>query len=53
MTIKYKICEDTSTVTVYLDSIFKANITKLMALINEIDLYHNYVPFCERSITNK
>lgn len=37
--IKYKLFEEESTVTVYLDSIFEANITKLMALINEIDLY--------------
>ncbi|CAK93352.1 unnamed protein product (macronuclear) [Paramecium tetraurelia] len=51
--IKYKLFEEESTVTVYLDSVFEANITKLMALINEIDLYHNYVPFCQRSSMNK
>lgn len=32
-----------------MDSVFEANITKLMALINEIELYQNYVPFCVRS----
>ncbi|CAD8067423.1 unnamed protein product [Paramecium sonneborni] len=51
--IKYKLFEEEQTVTVYLDSVFEANITKLMALINEIDLYQNYVPFCQRSSMNK
>lgn len=37
--VKYKINSKNSTVTLFMDSVFEANITKLMALINEIDLY--------------
>ncbi|CAD8157601.1 unnamed protein product [Paramecium pentaurelia] len=47
--IKYKIDSKNSTVTLFMDSVFEANVTKLMALINEIELYQNYVPFCVRS----
>ncbi|CAD8062108.1 unnamed protein product [Paramecium sonneborni] len=49
LVIKYKIDSKNSTVTLFMDSVFEANITKLMALINEIELYQNYVPFCVRS----
>ena len=39
LNVKYKIDSKNSTVTLFMDSVFDANITKLMALINEIDLY--------------
>lgn len=39
LVVKYKIDSKNSTVTLFMDSVFEANITKLMALINEIDLY--------------
>ena len=39
LVIKYKIDSKNSTVTLFMDSVFEANVTKLMALINEIELY--------------
>lgn len=51
--IKYKILPESNTVTIYMDSIFNANITKLMALINEIELYPQYAPFVIKSKMNK
>lgn len=48
--VKYKLDPTkAASVTLFMDSVFEANITKLMALIIEINLYHHYVPFCTKS----
>ena len=49
ISIKYKFPPGTSTVSLMMETELEADITKLMALISEVDLFPRYVPFCFRA----
>ena len=49
ISIKYKFPPGTSTVSLMMETELDADITKLMALISEVDLFPRYVPFCFRA----
>lgn len=53
ISISYKFPPKTSTVSLLMEAEIDADCSKLMALISEVDLFSEYVPFCNFATTLK
>ncbi|CAD8152751.1 unnamed protein product [Paramecium octaurelia] len=53
ISVKYKFPENTSTASMLMETKIPVNAIRVLALVNEMELNHLWVPFCKRSYVNK
>lgn len=49
ISVKYKFPPDTPSVSILMESTIPVAAIKLLALVNEIELYPKYIPFCRKA----